>query len=52
LAKFVVGGQFAGQDFDGIAAGQSGVLRQVHLAHATGPQPPNDGVSSENLAFC
>jgi hypothetical protein len=52
LAKFVVGGQFAGQDFEGIAAGQSWVLRQVYLAHAAGPQPPNDGVSSEDLAFC
>jgi hypothetical protein len=51
LAKFVVRGQLAGQNFEGIAAGQPRVLRQIDLAHAAGPQTPNDGVSSEHLAF-
>ena len=51
LAKFAVRGQFAGQNFEGIAAGQPRVLREIHLAHAAGPQPPDDGVSSEHLAF-
>jgi hypothetical protein len=52
LTKFVVPSEFAGQNFEGIAAGQSRVLRQVYVAHAARPQPPNDGVSSEYLAVC
>ena len=52
LAEFVVSGQFAGQNFERVAAGQSRVLCQVHSAHAAAPQPPRDGVPGEHLALC
>jgi hypothetical protein len=33
----------------GVAAGQPWMLRQIDLAHAAGPQPPDDGVSGEHV---
>ena len=51
LAKFRILGQIAGQDLQGVAAGQPGMLGQIHVAHPAGAQPPNDGVSGEHLSF-
>jgi hypothetical protein len=28
------------------------MARMASMAHAAGPPPPNDGVSSEDLGFC
>ncbi len=51
LAELEVAGQVAGQDLQGVAAGQPGVLRQIHLAHPAGAQTPKDGVSGEHVTF-
>ena len=52
LAKFQILGQIAGQDFQGIAAGQRRMLGQIDVTHPAGPQPSNDGVSGEHPSFC
>ena len=51
LAKFQILGQIAGQDFQGIAAGQPRMLGQIDVTHPAGAQPSNDGVSGEHLSF-
>jgi hypothetical protein len=50
LAEFPVRGQIAGQDLEGIAAGQPRMLSQIHMTHPAGSQSPNDGVSGEHLS--
>jgi hypothetical protein len=50
LAEFGIPGQIAGQDLEGIAAGQPRMLSQMHMTHPAGSQSPNDGVSGEYLS--
>jgi hypothetical protein len=52
LAKFQILGQIAGQDFQGIAAGQRRMLGQIHVTHPAGPQPSNDRVSRRPVRRC
>jgi hypothetical protein len=52
FAKFEVRRVLAGQDLEGVTAGQPGMLRQIDFTHSPGTQLPHDGVSGESLAFC
>ena len=49
LPVLVVGADVAGQHLEGIAAGQTWVLGEVDLAHASGAEKPHDGVAREGL---
>ncbi len=50
LPVFVVAADRRAEDLQGVIARQPGMLNQVNLAHASGPEGPQDGVTSNNLA--
>ncbi len=46
-AELVVEGQFCGEHFEGVAAGQGGVARQVDGAHAPGAEKAFNDVARD-----
>ena len=49
LPVLIVGAHVGGQHLEGILPGQTRMVGQVHLAHASGAQKPHDGVAREGL---
>ena len=50
LPEAGVRGNVGAQDFQGLFAGQAGMLSKIDLAHAAGAELAEDGVSGEGFA--